>query len=205
MPMLPETAEPGRADDGHPDDALVEVVFEAGDWAEAGLAPLAERSARAALTRLGLKPEEWEIALLATDDAGIAPLNSRFRGKDGATNVLSWPAFDLRPTEPGEMPPPPPDPEQGPFADERESLGDVALALETCRREAEAAGRPLGDHLAHLVVHGCLHLLGFDHETGPDAALMERIEVEVLASMGIPDPYCAMPEGPVFLDRTDGK
>jgi len=79
--------------------------------------------------------------------------------------------------------PVPPDPAEGP------ELGDLAIAWETCAREAAEAGRPFADHVAHLVVHGTLHLLGYDHMCDEDADLMERIEVEILATMGIPDPY----------------
>ncbi|MCC6006774.1 MAG: rRNA maturation RNase YbeY [Rhodobacteraceae bacterium] len=173
----------GACDDGH---RLVEALIAAPGWEGVALDPMAERAARATLSHLGLNPQSFEIALLATDDAGMIPLNDRFRGKPVATNVLSWPALDLRPPQPGDAPPPPgPDP----FGEEPQALGDIALALETCTREASAAGRPLLDHLAHLVVHGCLHLLGFDHETEQDALLMERIEVEVLATLGVPDPY----------------
>ena len=160
----------------------VEAVIEDDRWADAGLEPLADRAAGAALSHLGLDPEDWEIALLACDDARIAALNAEFRGKPQPTNVLSWPSGERGAEAPGAVPAPP-DPAEGP------ELGDLAIAWETCAREAAEAGRPFADHVAHLVVHGTLHLLGYDHMCDEDADLMERIEVEILATMGIPDPY----------------
>lgn len=104
-------------------------------------------------------------------------LNADFRGKPRPTNVLSWPAFD----------PPPPDP--APDDPEALFLGDLAIAYETCAAEAAAAGIPLGEHATHLVVHGVLHLLGYDHEVEDEADAMEAFETNILASMGLPDPY----------------
>jgi probable rRNA maturation factor len=79
---------------------------------------------------------------------------------------------------------PPPNPVGPP-----EELGDIALAWETCAREAAEADKPVEHHVAHLLVHGLLHLLGFDHETDPDAELMEELETRILARLGVPDPY----------------
>lgn len=155
----------------------IDIVYEDERWQAAGLSELAERGAAAALTHLGLDPADWEIALLACGDARIAELNGDFRGKPAPTNVLSWPA-----EEPGggELPALP---AAGP------ELGDMALAYETCLREAGAGGLSLADHVTHLVVHGTLHLLGYDHVEDADAEIMERTEVEILATLGIADPY----------------
>ena len=155
----------------------VDIVYEDDRWRAAGLSGLAERGASAALTHLGLKPEEWEIACLACDDARIAELNADFRGKPQPTNVLSWPAEDPDGNDVPVLP------EHGP------ELGDLALAYETCLREAEEGGLSLADHVTHLVVHGTLHLLGYDHIDDADAEIMERMEVEILATLGIADPY----------------
>ena len=171
-----------------PADPLVEVVIEDDRWAAdlpADLQALADTAARATLARLGLAPAGFEIALLAGSDARIAALNADFRGKPQPTNVLSWPAEDRAPEAEGARPPPP---EPGP-EDDPESLGDIALAWETCAREATDAARPLADHLTHLIVHATLHLLGYDHQRDGDAAVMEALEVEILASLGIADPY----------------
>jgi probable rRNA maturation factor len=166
------------------DAPLVEVILEDHRWEAAGLEELAERSARAALLTLGLDPAGFEIALLAGSDARIAELNADFRGKPQPTNVLSWPAAELGAAGDGGTPEPP-----EPGSGLPESLGDIALAWETCRREAEEAGKPLADHLIHLVVHGTLHLLGYDHQRDGDATLMEDLERKILARLGVADPY----------------
>lgn len=122
---------------------------------------------------------------MACDDARIALLNAEFRGKPVATNVLSWPAQDLAPLDEGGAPAMP----EADFPGEGPSLGDIALAHETCIAEAEAAGRPLDAHLTHLVVHGMLHLLGYDHVREGDASRMENLEIEILDAMGLANPY----------------
>lgn len=164
---------------------LVDTVIEDARWRRIGLEALAARTAEAVLRYLGLDPSGYEIALLAADDARLAELNAAFRGRAGATNVLSWPAHELAPVTPGVRPAPPP----AGSGEWPESLGDIALAFETCAAEAAAQRRRLEDHAAHLVVHGVLHLLGYDHVRDPDAALMERTETEILAQLGIADPY----------------
>jgi probable rRNA maturation factor len=106
------------------------------------------------------------VILLASDDA-VRELNASYRGQDKATNVLSFPA--------------PPNPAG--------HLGDIALAYGVCATEARTQGKPLADHLSHLVAHGVLHLLGYDHETDGDAEVMEDLERAILTPLGIPDPY----------------
>jgi probable rRNA maturation factor len=160
----------------------VDVVIEDARWDEAGIDTLARRAAEGTLAHLGLDPAAWEIALLAAGDARVAALNADFRGKAQPTNVLSWPSGDRAAEAPGGAPLPP-DPADGP------ELGDIALAFETCAREAAEAGIPFENHVLHLVVHGTLHLLGYDHLRDADGDLMERTEVEILASLGVPDPY----------------
>ncbi len=155
----------------------VDLVIEDDRWQEAGLAALAERACAAAFGHLGIVGAE--ISLLACDDARIAELNADFRGKPTPTNVLSWPSEERGASEPGGMPLPPVDLE----------LGDIAIAWETCVREAKTAGTPFADHVSHLLVHGTLHLLGYDHIDDTDAGLMEALEVEILGKLGIADPY----------------
>lgn len=162
----------------------LDVLIEDDRWTGLGLEPLAERAVLATLARLDLS-EPVELSVLAADDARIAALNADFRDKPTPTNVLSWPAQTLVPSRPGGTPPPPdPDPLGEPLF-----LGDIALAWETCSAEAAAAGKTLADHATHLIVHAVLHLLGYDHETEPDADLMEGLEVEILAYLGLPSPY----------------
>ena len=174
-PLRPQEGTEGGARLG------VDVIIEAEAWQAVPLEALAERAAAATLARLGLDDGPWEIALLACDDARIAALNADFRGKPQPTNVLSWPSAERGAAVPGETPlaPDPADPE----------LGDIALAFETCHRESGEAGRPLENHASHLIVHGILHLLGYDHDRDADAHLMEELEVEILGTLGISNPY----------------
>ena len=118
---------------------------------------------------------EAELAVMLTDDAGIRTLNLNWRGIDKPTNVLSFPA--LQPTGPGA-------PEDAP-----RMLGDIAIAYQTARSEADDEQKPFDHHLSHLAVHGFLHLIGYDHEKDDDAEAMESLETEILAQLGIPDPY----------------
>jgi probable rRNA maturation factor len=161
-----------------------DIVIEDDRWAALELEALAHAAAQATLGHLGLDPEQAELTLLACNDERIAALNGDFRGKPRATNVLSWPAEERGAVTPGGDPLP-----VEPGIDGMLELGDIALAFETCAAEAEAAGKPLADHVTHLVVHGLLHLLGYDHENDPDALLMEGLEREILGKMGYDDPY----------------
>jgi probable rRNA maturation factor len=153
----------------------IDITCEAGDWAEEDvLRGIAAQAAMAALTELGMQPDAQpaELSLLFTDDAHIQALNREWRDKDKPTNVLSFPAFDLGPDD--ALPP---------------MLGDIVLAFETISSEASLEQKPFEHHLMHLLIHGLLHLLGYDHETDEDAEEMESIERRALARLAIPDPY----------------
>jgi probable rRNA maturation factor len=114
------------------------------------------------------------VGIVLTDDAEQQRLNRDYRGQDKPTNVLSFALTDSGdPVAPG-MP---------------VLLGDIVLAFETVAREAAEQDKPLADHLRHLVVHGALHLLGFDHENAAEAAIMEAREAAILRRLGVPDPY----------------
>lgn len=158
----------------------VDCLVEDKRWVD--IEALAQLATEATFARLGLEPSVFEISLLACNDARIAALNEDFRGKPRPTNVLSWPSDERGAVVDGEMPVPP---QPGSDAE----LGDIAIAYETCRAEAEAADKPMRDHTLHLLVHGTLHLLGFDHERERDATLMEGLETEILGKLGICDPY----------------
>ncbi|MEO1138249.1 MAG: rRNA maturation RNase YbeY [Pseudomonadota bacterium] len=160
----------------------VEVLIEDTRWLALEMDDLANRAARATLTELTLAADAFEISVLACDDARIAALNEDFRAKDQPTNVLSWPNEERGAKVEGTAPDPPNS------ADDPE-LGDIAIAYETCLREAEAARKPMQDHVTHLLVHGVLHLLGYDHIRDKDATLMEQLEVRILGKLGLPDPY----------------
>lgn len=145
---------------------MIEVEIEDPAWTLAVADPAgAARRAAEAATGTVTGGVEDEIVILLTDDAALKDLNARFLAKDEPTNVLSFPDAS------------------------KERLGDVALAYGTCQAEARAQGKPLADHLAHLVVHGVLHLMGYDHQADEDAARMEAVERRLLAEMNIPDPY----------------
>ena len=164
---------------------LVDTVIEDPRWAAFGLEGLAIRAVTASFAHLNLPADGLTLCLMGCDDARIAVLNGNFRGKPVATNVLSWPAGDLSPQAEGDTPlvPEPGEP------DDPESLGDIAIAYEICQREAAEAGKTAAEHVTHLIVHGLLHLLGYDHIREGDAARMEAAEVAILATMGISDPY----------------
>jgi probable rRNA maturation factor len=137
-----------------------------------GLSSLAGQAVAAALEG---RDELGAVTVLFTSDAEMQVLNRQWRGKDKPTNVLSFPA-------PGGMPMP---------EDETPPLGDIALAFETVAREAEEQGKSFASHTTHLIVHGMLHLLGYDHETESEAEEMESEERLILARLGIADPYAS--------------
>lgn len=115
------------------------------------------------------------VSVLFTGDAEIRGLNADYRGADRPTNVLAFPPGDV-------------------LWPEHDYLGDIALAFETCRHEAAEKNIALRDHAAHLLIHGMLHLMGYDHESDETAVAMERREAEILAALGIADPYAALLE-----------
>ncbi|MEQ8319510.1 MAG: rRNA maturation RNase YbeY [Rhodospirillales bacterium] len=129
----------------------------------------------AAFGFLDYPPRTYEVSVLLSDDAAQQTLNARYREKDSATNVLSFPSGESAENGfPDEIPLP---------------LGDICLAYETLVREAGAGRLSFADHFCHLLVHGMLHLAGYDHENDDDAEQMEMLEIEVLASMGVDNPY----------------
>ena len=137
-------------------------------WKKAAsdLAAQVDHAAVRAVQRAARGKVAFAVAILLTDDNRLRTLNRRHRGRDKPTNVLSFAA----------------PPESG-------HLGDVAIAYGTAKREADTAGKPLLHHVLHLTVHGVLHLLGYDHQEPGEADRMEALEAEILAEMGIPDPY----------------
>jgi probable rRNA maturation factor len=155
---------------------ITEVLVVADCWqTEPDADAVIQRAVAAAAEIVDEDIGEAEIAVMLTDDAGIRTLNSNWRGIDKPTNVLSFQA--LRPTSP-----------KGPD-DAPRMLGDIAIAFETTRKEADDEQKPFDHHLSHLAVHGFLHLIGYDHENEDDAEAMETLEQEILAQLGIPDPY----------------
>ncbi|MBL8561860.1 MAG: rRNA maturation RNase YbeY [Gemmobacter sp.] len=171
--------------------ACVEIVIEDDRWEAFGLEAAARRAFRVTLAHLGLDPALFQAVVMGCDDARIAALNGTFRDKAKPTNVLSWPSEERGSEYAGEAPDLP---ETG-TADDPAPLGDIAIAWETCAREAAEQGKSADDHVTHLLIHAVLHLLGYDHVDDEDAELMEATERQVLATLGIADPYETAPEG----------
>lgn len=166
-------------------EQLVDTLTEDARWETFGLEALAAAAAAAVLRDQRLDPALFEISLLGCNDARIADLNADFRGKPQPTNVLSWPSEE-RGAEADGAPPARPGPG---LPDMPEELGDIAIAWETCEREAREQAKPMPEHVTHLIVHAVLHLLGYDHLRDKDAALMETAEIRILAGLGIANPY----------------
>jgi probable rRNA maturation factor len=196
----------------------IEIAVEAGEWpAKRVLRRLAERAVGAAVAELGAytgasshpSPSRFaatpsqqgggvrvalELSIVFTNDAAMQGLNATWRGKDKPTNVLSFPQGGRqgRYSSPHRATP---ERSRSGFAEARGGggplLGDIVLAAETVSREAGLAELPLEDHIAHLIIHGFLHLLGYDHEAEADAEEMEQLERAALSRIGVPDPYAA--------------
>jgi probable rRNA maturation factor len=160
----------------HANLPITEVLVVAGCWqSEPNAEAVIERAIAAAAETVDEDVAEAEVAVMLTDDTGIRTLNSNWRGIDRPTNVLSFPALQ-------------PEGERK-AGDAPRMLGDIAIAYETLRREADEEQKPFDHHLSHLAVHGFLHLIGYDHERDADAEEMEALEQKILAQLGIPDPY----------------
>jgi probable rRNA maturation factor len=155
---------------------ITEVVVATDCWqSEPDAEAAVQRAILTASAATDASVDNAEVAVMLADDATIRTLNKNFRGIDKPTNVLSFPAPEM-------------DNAGGEDAAPR-ALGDIAIAYETLRREADEEGKPFLDHLSHLAVHGFLHLIGYDHETDDEAQEMEALEVAILAQLEIPDPY----------------
>ncbi|MCF6233631.1 MAG: rRNA maturation RNase YbeY [Rhodobacteraceae bacterium] len=163
---------------------IIELNIEDPRWTGLDLEQISNAAFDASLAHLGIDAENTEISVLACSDAKITRLNTDFRAKPSATNILSWPANDLMAQAAGTRPDPPEPDIAGDMP-----LGDIAIAWETCQREAIQAGIQMTDHVTHLLVHAVLHLLGYDHIRDPDATLMIKNEVEILGKLGISNPY----------------
>lgn len=169
---------PARQANAGPAGPEIAVVVEGGDWRR-GLPEVEAVCRRAALATLGYLKRDGciglEVSIVLADDAAVHILNRDYRGMDRPTNVLSFPSG-------------------GPMSEEAKNAmpllaGDVVLAYETVFAEADRQRKAVAAHLAHLVVHGVLHLFGYDHEAEDEARRMERMETEILSELGLPDPY----------------
>ena len=160
-----------------PPGSVIDVRVLAGEWRAAGDAVGIARRAAAATLTATLAATPCELSIVLADDAAVRRLNRDYRGRDAATNVLSFAAGD-RPVDAGAAQP--------------ALLGDVVVAAGTVAREAREQAKSVGDHLAHLIVHGTLHLLGYDHEDESAASEMETLERHIVAQLGIDDPYAVL-------------
>jgi probable rRNA maturation factor len=162
--------------------AVIDIAVDSALWAAQ---PAAEASVRAAIAAAAasvraLPDASREVSIVLTNDEAIRRLNRDWRKIDKATNVLAFPAAKL--------------PGQGDAAPA--VLGDIVIAYETTAREAAAQAKPFAHHLAHLAVHGFLHLLGYDHDSDKEAVEMERLEARILARLDVPDPHMMPFPGP---------
>jgi len=150
---------------------VLDIAIESDEWQSfEDVLPLAESAIHAALKKSEAEiPPDAEVSILLCDDAFIRGLNQKWRGIDKPTNVLSFPAGDTDALGP--------------------MLGDIVIAYGVARREAEEEGKPLRAHVVHLLVHGFLHLIGYDHIVAAEADEMEALERAILAALGIDDPY----------------
>ena len=159
----------------------VDVVIEDARWKTLELKQIANQAFFETLFLLDLHHKSYACCILACDNRQIKQLNNKFRGKNCPTNVLSFPAslenYEMKNTlTPSE-------------ANDFNELGDIAIAFEFCKKEATVSKVKFEHHVYHLIIHSVLHLLGFDHEEEKNASKMEKIEVQVLAKLGISDPY----------------
>lgn len=154
----------------------IDISVQAGPWPpEERLRTIVERAVSAAIQTGGLRfAADSELSILCTDDAAMRRINAQWRGADKPTNVLSFPGVEIGP---GEV--------AGPV------IGDIVLAFETIAREAELEAKSFEHHLLHMIVHGFLHLFGYDHIDDADARVMEDLERKALESLGVDDPYAA--------------
>jgi probable rRNA maturation factor len=159
--------------DPDPSRLVVDLAVPVAAWRRAlpDVEAIVREAARAAVEGADQDLGAAELSLLLTDDAEVTALNERWRGRVGPTNVLAF-ASEERPVPPAPL-----------------LLGDVVLAYETVVREAGEQGKSLADHLRHLVIHGVLHLLGYDHDADGPAQRMEALETRILATLGVADPY----------------
>ncbi len=157
----------------------IDITSRCGEW-PAHAEKLAREAVAATLKAVAFTFKNGEISLVFADDAFVRSLNKEYRGKDKPTNVLSFPQMEPEET----------------FAPQHFiSLGDIILAEETVSREAAEQDKPLDAHISHLIVHGTLHLLGYDHIDDEEAEKMESLEIKILSTLGIKNPY----EGEIYV------
>ena len=188
LELCPNTASPAPDSKSNTPPDIAQVIMEDERWQTCDLPALANRAFAPVFKGHSLNPNLWSVGVLGCDDTRITALNATFRDKPKPTNVLSWPTFALTPAQAGQIP------ANSGFED---SLGDIALAYETVLGETQNNNNSktppikmsFNDYVCYLLIHGCLHLLGYDHETSEDAAAMHHREKEYLAVLQINHPF----------------
>ena len=163
------------------------VMIDDKRWVGVPLEEIAKSALKLLVDNSLVKKSNFEVSILAGNDSEIKKLNKNFRGRNTSTNIISWPEYNLQPKHPGHSPK---QFDKSTLASEETIfLGNLAISFERCSSEAEKKDISFADHLLHLLLHGYLHLLGFDHQNELDATLMEDIEIRLLSRIGIKNPY----------------
>lgn len=165
---------------------IIDVVIEDNQWRAFDLEKISTKAFDAVRYILDLERKPFEVSILACNDMRIAKLNAKFRNKSTPTNILSWPTRNLHPDALNDWLATQPGPDE---YNTHILLGDLALSYETCMREAKDMGLDPNDHIAHLIIHGILHLLGYRHETNTEATIMETLEKDMMHYLGLGNPY----------------
>ena len=166
---------------------IINITFRDKRWVKIPLEEIAKGALQLIIDKFLGQDNNFEVSILATDDAEIRELNKNFRGNDSSTNIISWPEHETQSNQLGHIPD---------LVDKLKSrfegltfLGNIAISFDRCFIEAEEKNIQFEDHVTHLLLHGYLHLIGFDHQNETDANLMEDIEIKLLSVVGIKNPY----------------
>ena len=166
---------------------IINIKFKDKRWVKIPLEEIAKGALKLIIDKFLGHDNNFEVSILASNDVEIRELNKNFRGIEGSTNIISWPEYETQSNQPGHIPD---------LVDKLRSgfegltfLGNLAISFDRCSIEAEENNIHFEDHVLHLLLHGCLHLIGFDHQNELDAFLMEDIEIKLLSRLGIKNPY----------------
>ena len=166
---------------------IINIIFKDKRWVKIPLEEIGKGALKLIIDKFLGQDNNFEVSILASDDAEIRELNKNFRGNDSSTNIISWPEHETQSNQLGQIPD---------LVDKLKSgfegltfLGNIAISFDRCSIEAEGKNIQFEDHVLHLLLHGCLHLIGFDHQNELDANLMEDIEIRLLSVVGIKNPY----------------
>lgn len=164
----------------------VNIEFQDDRWKTLPLHKIAQDALTLVAKNILREKNSFEVSILASNDFEIRSLNNRFRRYNSATNILSWPEHEYYRSKPGGFPK---IVSGSHYTNVRQFLGNLAISYDSCSIESKEANVTVEAHITHLLIHGCLHLVGFDHQNEPDALLMEGIEKKLLAFLGIKNPY----------------